>query len=192
MFSFLHWLFYSAFPTLSYSIYLFCHSYCYYHPLFSSECLLHPTIHPSIHSFIHPSLLLSTHPLPWSFLPLNFTSHYSSSFYQGTDILLGGSSKGVAKVLAKHLLLLKLGISEGTYSHVVVRLSLHTCLLVWIYRKHYLYKMSVTLNRTFSIYCYIHFIIILALLHILSNWFNLLFDVWCMASRSKCQWNWDV
>ena len=33
----------------------------------------------------------------------------------GTDILLGGSSKGVAKVLAKHLLLLKLGISEGTY-----------------------------------------------------------------------------
>jgi preprotein translocase subunit SecA len=32
---------------------------------------------------------------------------------RGTDILLGGSAKGVAKVLAKHLLLLKLGITQG-------------------------------------------------------------------------------
>mmetsp|Transcript_19540 Transcript_19540/g.18872 ORF Transcript_19540/g.18872 Transcript_19540/m.18872 type:complete len:1035 (-) Transcript_19540:297-3401(-) len=32
---------------------------------------------------------------------------------RGTDILLGGSAKGVAKVLAKHLLLIKLGITQG-------------------------------------------------------------------------------
>jgi preprotein translocase subunit SecA len=31
---------------------------------------------------------------------------------RGTDILLGGSSKGIAKVLAKHLMLVKLGLSE--------------------------------------------------------------------------------
>ena len=32
---------------------------------------------------------------------------------RGTDILLGGSSKGIAKVLAKHMMLVKLGLAEG-------------------------------------------------------------------------------
>ena len=31
---------------------------------------------------------------------------------RGTDILLGGSPKGIARVLAKHLMLVKLGLSE--------------------------------------------------------------------------------
>ena len=66
------------------------------HPLLS-----HPSFLPtSLLSPLHTPLSLSLYPIPCSL---------------GTDILLGGSSKGVAKVLAKHLLLLKLGISEGTY-----------------------------------------------------------------------------
>ncbi len=36
---------------------------------------------------------------------------------RGTDILLGGSPKGIARVLAKHLMLVKLGLSEQPIRH---------------------------------------------------------------------------